>query len=303
MHRAGSIIQGSFPGGIARVTALAQPPVRQMHPAVPQPPVSNGTAVRLPDHLTRFDAGPGQSLPAAVRQKMEAAFGQSFTDVRVHAGPYVSALGAVAFTQGSHIHFAPGRFDPNTQRGQEILAHELAHVVQQRAGRVSNPFGAGVAVVHDQRLEIEAQRMSTRAVVQRAWVPPHKRGGGGKAPEAKLMSLGADADALRAFLMKNGNWAIQRIVGYAGDYVTIQLEEPFLYQGQHYLVQFNIHRFNQHNPCMGSIWAAGIRGCAINAQDNPRHGTLLAAGLDFWRREQRRPPAPDIDIDIGNFFD
>jgi hypothetical protein len=47
-----------------------------------------------------------------------------------------------------------------------LLAHELVHVVQQRAGRVSNPFGGGVAVVQDQALEAEADRLGRQAVMQ-----------------------------------------------------------------------------------------------------------------------------------------
>jgi len=87
--------------------------------------------------------------------------------VAVRGDPFmalVDAMGALAFTHGENIHFAPGHYDPQTPQGQKLLAHELTHVVQQRAGRVRNPFGAGTAVVSDLRLEAEAQRMGDRAV-------------------------------------------------------------------------------------------------------------------------------------------
>jgi hypothetical protein len=90
---------------------------------------------------------------------MEAAFKTTFADVRVHVGPQATAIGALAFTRGTDLFFAPGHYDPLTLRGQQLLAHELTHVVQQRAGRVKNPFGSGVAVVHDRALEDEADRM------------------------------------------------------------------------------------------------------------------------------------------------
>jgi hypothetical protein len=93
---------------------------------------------------------------------MEAFFRSDFRDVRVHVGAQAQALGATAFTHGSHIHFAPGQYDPHTQLGQQILGRELAHVVQQRAGRVRNPFGNDVAVVHDHALEAEATRMGAQ---------------------------------------------------------------------------------------------------------------------------------------------
>jgi predicted SprT family Zn-dependent metalloprotease len=113
--------------------------------------------------MTAFTEIGGQPLPTNVRQKMESFFGASFADVRVHVGPQATSIGALAFTQGSHIHFAPGQYNPASPQGQQVLGHELAHVVQQRAGRVRNPFGSGVAVVQDRHLESEADQMGARA--------------------------------------------------------------------------------------------------------------------------------------------
>jgi len=107
----------------------------------------------------------GLPLPDNVRAKMETAFGADFSDVRVHIGQEASALGAIAYTWGSNIHFAPGQYSPNTIQGQKLLGHELWHVVQQRSGRVSNPFGGGVAVVQDHALEAEADRMGVKAAM------------------------------------------------------------------------------------------------------------------------------------------
>ena len=116
----------------------------------------------------------GQALPAEVQAKMEAALGADFSDVRVHVGREASSVGAIAFTWGSNIHFAPGQYSPNTTHGQKLIGHELAHVVQQRAGRVRNPFGSGVAVVQDHALEAEAERLGTKAAMT-----PVARGEGG----------------------------------------------------------------------------------------------------------------------------
>ena len=85
----------------------------------------------------------GRPLPDAVRGKMEAALGADFSNVRVHVGPQAERIGAIAFTLGSDIYFAPGRYQPDTVYGRQLLGHELAHVVQQRAGRVRNPLGSG----------------------------------------------------------------------------------------------------------------------------------------------------------------
>jgi hypothetical protein len=105
----------------------------------------------------------GSPLPDAVRGKMEAALGADFSNVRVHVGPQADRIGAIAFTVGSDIYFAPGRYQPGTIQGQQLLGHELAHVVQQRAGRVRNPLGAALAVVQDRALEAEADRLGQRA--------------------------------------------------------------------------------------------------------------------------------------------
>jgi hypothetical protein len=109
----------------------------------------------------------GKPLPDAVRSKMESALGADFSDVRVHAGPQADRIGAIAFTIGSDLYFAPGRFQPDTMQGQQLLGHELAHVVQQRQGRVRSPTGSGVAVVQDRALEAEADRLGQRAAAYR----------------------------------------------------------------------------------------------------------------------------------------
>jgi hypothetical protein len=107
----------------------------------------------------------GQPLPSEVRAKMEAAFGADFSDVRVHVGHEASRIGAIAYTWGTNIHFAPGHYNPHTLQGQKVLGHELWHVVQQKSGRVKNPFGGGVAVVQDHALEAEADRMGIKAAM------------------------------------------------------------------------------------------------------------------------------------------
>jgi hypothetical protein len=107
----------------------------------------------------------GQPLPDQVRAKMEAAFSADFSEVRVHVGQEAAAIGAIAYTWGTNIHFAPGQYNPHTIQGQKLLGHELWHVVQQKSGRVNNPFGSGVAVVQDHALEAEADRMGIKAAM------------------------------------------------------------------------------------------------------------------------------------------
>jgi len=106
-------------------------------------------------------------LPPAVRTKMESFFGADLSDVRLHVGREAPAIGALAFTLGSDLYFAPGQLNLDSHHGHELLGHELTHVIQQRAGRVRNPFNGGVAVVQDPALEAEADRMGRLAAAHR----------------------------------------------------------------------------------------------------------------------------------------
>lgn len=150
-------------------------------------------------------------MPADVRQLMEGSFGTSFADVRIHVGMNATMIGAAAFTQGTHIHFAPGRYSPSTPHGRELLAHELAHVVQQRSARVRNPFGSGLALVQDRALDAEAQRMSMRAsaaeVVQRTSLAEIRT-------EQARIDAGLKNDQTRA--------------NFAGRYTTVGFEFDFV---------------------------------------------------------------------------
>jgi hypothetical protein len=177
------VIQGYFAGGGPRGSALRpQPALRPAvatRPNVPGPPppasAAHGRAVTSLQARGANDAfaidpdkvglanGPGRPLPHPVRHRMEAALGADFSAVRVHVGPQAGRIGAVAFTTGTDIYFAPGRYQPETAQGLQLLGHELAHVVQQRQGRVRNPAGSGVAVVRDRELEAEADRLGQMA--------------------------------------------------------------------------------------------------------------------------------------------
>ncbi len=80
---------------------------------------------------------PSQPLEAATRAAMEPRFGHDFGKVRVHAdrqaGESAQALDARAYTVGTNVVFAPGQYAPGSPSTNALLAHELAHVVQQSA--------------------------------------------------------------------------------------------------------------------------------------------------------------------------
>lgn len=96
----------------------------------------------LPSHAQEALGSPGQPLDARTRADFEARFGHDFSRVRVHddAGAARSAaeLRARAYTFGQDIVFGSGRYQPGSTAGRSLIAHELAHVVQQgRAGRAA----------------------------------------------------------------------------------------------------------------------------------------------------------------------
>jgi hypothetical protein len=134
---------------------------------------SGDVSVELDPGRIGLIRGGGSPLPAPLRARMEAALGADFSSVRVHIGPQAGRLGALAFTMGNDLYFAAGQFQPDTQRGQQLIGHELAHVVQQRQGRV-RADGNGVTLVHNQALEAEADRLGARAA---AWIVPVRRAG------------------------------------------------------------------------------------------------------------------------------
>ncbi len=85
---------------------------------------------------------PGHPLDREVRSFMEPRFGHDFSKVRVHtdsrAAEAAKTIGARAFTLGSHIAFAPGRFAPTREDGRKLLAHELAHTVLHNTAQKSD---------------------------------------------------------------------------------------------------------------------------------------------------------------------
>ncbi|WP_033441631.1 eCIS core domain-containing protein [Saccharothrix sp. NRRL B-16314] len=141
----------------------------------------------------------GSPLDAGVREDMEGRFGQDFGDVRVHtdgaAHESAKSLNAQAYTVGSNIVFQRDKYDPASDAGKHVLAHELTHVVQQRSGPVDGTDTGGGVKVSDpsDRFEREASAnadhvMSTApapapavqrvtdSVIQREEAPPAEEG-------------------------------------------------------------------------------------------------------------------------------
>ena len=102
----------------------------------------------------------GEPLDGTSRAYLEPRFNYDFTNVRVHtdakAAESAREVNALAYTIGSDIVFAAGRYRPRTTEGQSLLAHELTHVVQQSAA----PFISGAVSSRSDPGEHEAQRVA-----------------------------------------------------------------------------------------------------------------------------------------------
>ena len=94
--------------------------------------------------------GKGQPLANPLKQEMEGAFGKDFSGVKIHtdteADRLTRSIKARAFTIRQDIFFRQGEYTPESKQGQELLAHELTHVVQQGGSGDKSSEDAGVKV-------------------------------------------------------------------------------------------------------------------------------------------------------------
>jgi Domain of unknown function (DUF4157) len=125
-------VRQETPASLRPITARSQT-LRRLHHLGTQ-----GQSGRIAENAAQTAAalgGSGQALDSRTRLELEPRFGYDFSSVRVHTDEAAArasrSIGAVAYTAGTDIAFATGRYQPNTASGQALLAHELTHVAQQ----------------------------------------------------------------------------------------------------------------------------------------------------------------------------
>jgi hypothetical protein len=140
--------------------------------------VGNSGVSSMVDQTTEEERSPvhdvvssgGRPLDEDTRTDMEARLGHDFGDVRVHddgaAHESAAAVNAHAYTVGSNIVFQRDTYDPGSDAGRVMLAHELTHVVQQRSGPVDGTPAPGGIRVSDpsDRFEREAAANAERVM-------------------------------------------------------------------------------------------------------------------------------------------
>jgi len=150
-------------------------------PAVARKAIGAAAPAPIAAPAVRAQLGRGAPIDTGVRARMESGFGLDFSQVRVHTDPGAARLAqrleAAAFTVGEHVAFGRGEYRPGTTDGDTLLAHELAHVVQQRGA------GGGLASgASEHALERDADA-SAETVIGRLWGGVKRRWpGGGKGP-------------------------------------------------------------------------------------------------------------------------
>jgi hypothetical protein len=128
----------------------------------------------------------GQPLDAATRAFMEPRFSHDFSDVRVHADTRAAqsaeAVNALAYTVGKNVVFAAGQYQPGSAQGRHLLAHELAHTIQQADHGAMSPQRLSVGRTDD-ALERQADALADYVVSpSSAGAPPAMQRGQNPAP-------------------------------------------------------------------------------------------------------------------------
>jgi hypothetical protein len=133
-------------------------------------PVDNAAAGMV-DHVLSSDSG--RPMEPTTRQFMENRFGQDFSDVRVHtdneAAQSARAINAKAYTSGKDIVFDTAEYNPGTETGKQLLAHELVHVVQQ-TGFIQRKKGNGIDTSRDEEVAKKIREQLEMGKYAGAWL-------------------------------------------------------------------------------------------------------------------------------------
>ncbi|HJP92673.1 MAG TPA: DUF4157 domain-containing protein [Pyrinomonadaceae bacterium] len=122
---------------------------------------TNDSPLAIPSIVNDVLNSPSQPLDAGTRGRMEPLFGHDFSTVRVHtdakAEESAQAVNALAYTVGRDMVFGAGQYAPETRSGQQLMAHELTHVIQQSASSSGQMLRMGEP---NSAAEVEADQLS-----------------------------------------------------------------------------------------------------------------------------------------------
>jgi hypothetical protein len=156
------------PGRISASSRLDRPTATPLASGLIQRKADGDSVRDDADHaIARAGAGSGDPLPGDLRERFEGSLGTDLSSVRIHTGDAsrdaAASVAARAYTIGDDIHFAAGEYDPTSTPGQHLIAHEVAHTVQQRGGVATRQNKLAVSEAGDS-LEVEADRAADAMV-------------------------------------------------------------------------------------------------------------------------------------------
>ncbi|MEO8552474.1 MAG: DUF4157 domain-containing protein [Kofleriaceae bacterium] len=181
----------------------------------------NGVAAGAEQAVASAAGSSGSALPDTLMRKFESSLGADLSSVRVHTGgaseDAAHAVGAKAYTMGQDIHFGAGHYDPHSDAGQHLLAHEVAHTVQQGGStphrqnklEVSTPFDAAeheadhaaAAMVSGRPFAVTTGAGVQRKVFRDSTPAPADKGKLTDADKAQARRVEASIGAVRAALL------------------------------------------------------------------------------------------------------
>lgn len=161
---------GGTPGPTGECGACQK---KRLQRAAAEPSSARAHSSGAPSIVHEVLRSPGQPLDSATRASMDQRFGYDFSSVRVHSGAAAERsaqeVNAKAYTVGHNLVFGAAQFAPGTHGGRRLLAHELAHVVQQRASAPSGDISIGSP---DSPEEAEADRAADQVVTATGQAEP-----------------------------------------------------------------------------------------------------------------------------------
>ena len=192
----------------------------------PEPTPGKGTAApaatRVPGKQTLVGTM-SAPLPRPLQSRLERSLGTDLSSVRVGEDPAVAAMGARAVAAGTEIRFAPGAYDPESEAGQQLIAHEVVHLTQQAEQPVAATTAVGdIAVNADPGLERDADQVAARALRGETGTDgagPLRAAGDGAPVQGFFDVLGAIGDLASAAIDTTGK-AVKSIATKVREVIT-----------------------------------------------------------------------------------
>ena len=248
----------------------------------------------------------GGYLPRLLAHDLGSRFGHDFSQIKVFSdetsGRAADALGAAAFTVGQNIYFSSGRYRPETRAGRSLIAHELAHTVQQASGpqliqrRLAGDCAEEMETVDDQRDELSRVGGKAHRQIESYFSPAldHER----RVPRSDKRVMGRACPGVATSYGAVDLVKFTRFTASIGEIKSVD--------GAKYAAPEVRHYIQRGDESVGRLLGTGP--CRGNA--NNRDRTFDEHWFDGAIQRRRRPPTlqpldsdiPTTPTDLGPFW-